>query len=124
MSSNWRAVTSTRLSMEPTALLNASTAPFRERPTLSRWPPITPIRVCSSRPSSWISRVRSASASVVHPCAMVRSRAISVVGVAMTTSRVAAYVSSVGSVSSAAARNDSAGTNITTNSGAPGIDRQ
>ena len=43
---------------------------------------------------------------------MVRSRAISVVGVAITTSLVAAYVSRSGSVSSAAARNDSAGTNM------------
>ena len=48
---------------------------------------MTPIRVCSSRPSSWISRVRSARASVVQPWATVRSRAIRVVGVASTTSR-------------------------------------
>jgi hypothetical protein len=110
--------------MDPTALLKASTAPLSERPTLSRWPPMTPMRVCSSRPSSWISRVRSASASVVQPWATVRSRAIRVVGVAITMSFVAAYARREGSVSSAAARNDSAGTNITTNSGAVGSERQ
>ena len=40
------------------------------------------------------------------------------VGVAMTTLRSNAYSISSGSCSAAACRNDSAGTNITTNSGA------
>ena len=51
----------------------------------------------------WISRACSASASWVQPWATVRSRAISVVGVASTTCRVAAYSSRSGSASSAAA---------------------
>ena len=53
-----------------------------------------------------------------------RSSAISVVGVASTTWRAAAYSISEPSVSSAAARNDSAGTNRTTNSGLSASERQ
>ncbi len=49
---------------------------------------------------------------------MVRRRASNVIGVAMMTLRSNAYSSSKGSCSAAAPRNDSAGTNMTTNSGA------
>ena len=52
---------------------------------------MVPSRSCRSRPTRWISRAWSASDSCRQPWATVRSRAISVVGLARTTPRSAAY---------------------------------
>ncbi len=96
------------------------TAAVSDRPTPSRCPDRVAKRSCRSRPSRWISRAWSASASCRQPCATVRSSAISVVGEASTTCFWAAYSIRSRSVSSAAARHDSAGTKSTTNSGVSG----
>ncbi|CPU64338.1 Uncharacterised protein [Mycobacteroides abscessus] len=77
----------------------------------------------ASRPWSSLPSVRTccafvARASCRHAYAIVRSIATIVMGVAMTTFFDTACSRSDGSCSTAAERNDSAGTNMTTNSGA------
>ncbi len=75
------------------------------------------MREWSSRARRCTSRTLRVAESWRQVCAIVRSRASSVVGVAMTTSRAKAYSSRSGRTSSAADRKDSAGRKRTTNDG-------